>query len=200
LADRRSKHPTHIALVGLMGSGKTTVGQRLARRLGYRFVDADAALAERTGRSVRHWFAEEGEEAFREAETWVLADLLSAREPTVVATGGGVVTTKANRTRLAQPDVAVVWLRATPEFLASRIEQRQDGRKRRPLLDDDVAGTLERLAGERNGWYEKVADITIDVEPVHQHDDKPKKRLSQLVEEALRESGVVQAGAASGAR
>jgi shikimate kinase len=177
-----------------MGSGKTTVGRRLAKRLGFAFVDADEALVARTGHTIREWFVE-GEDAFREAETWMLAELLGASTPTVVATGGGVVTVKANRKRLTLDDVTVVWLRGSAKFLANRIEQKRT-HGHRPLLDDDVLGTLDRLATERDRWYEAVADITIDIEPVHQHEGHPKKRLAELVEDALRSAGTFPTRAA----
>lgn len=182
-AQSTNLHGQHVALVGLMGSGKTTTGRRVAKRLGYEFADADEELTARTGRTVRQWF-DDSEESFREAETWVLAELLAAQRPTVVATGGGVVTSKANRKRLKADDVIVVWLRGTPKFLARRIEQRQ-GHVHRPLLELDVVGTLERLSRERNGWYEAVADIVIDVDPVHRLEDRPKKRLAEMVVDAL---------------
>ena len=179
----------HVALVGLMGSGKTTVGRRVAKRLGYAFADADDELVTRTGRSVREWFEHEGEEAFREAETYVLNELLRASEPTVVACGGGVVAAKVNRERLRRGDVTVVWLRGTPKFLAQRVEQKAERRGHRPLLDDDPLGTLTKLDEERSPWYAEVADIVIDVDPVHQVEDRPKRRLAAMVEEALRAQG-----------
>jgi shikimate kinase len=176
-----------VALVGLMGSGKTTVGRRVAKRLGYGFADADAELVARTGRSVREWFEHEGEEAFREAETFVLNELLRAPAPTVVACGGGVIVAKVNRTRLRAPDVTVVWLRGTPRFLADRVEQKAERRGHRPLLDDDVVGTLTKLDGERAPWYAEVADIVIDIDPVHQAAERPKKRLAEMITDALRD-------------
>ena len=108
LAERR-----HLVLVGMMGSGKTTVGKKVARLLDRPFVDADAALEQRTGRTVAEWFAE-GEPAFRQAESDLLADLLTAAEPTVIAAGGGVVVTEDNRKRLSDPGVTVVLLDAVP--------------------------------------------------------------------------------------
>ncbi|MEO9223832.1 MAG: shikimate kinase [Acidimicrobiales bacterium] len=176
----------HVALVGLMGSGKTTVGRRVAKRLGYEFVDADEELAQRTDRSVREWFVHDGEEAFREAETWLLAELLDAKKPTVVATGGGVVVTNANRKRLRRDDVTVVWLRGTPKFLANRVAQRASRRGHRPLLDGDPLATLKQLNSERADWYADVADLVIDIDPVHEAEDRPKRRLAEMVEDALR--------------
>lgn len=75
----------------MMGSGKTTVGRRVAKRLGRPFVDADEELERRSGRSVRDWFESEGEDGFRDAEAALLVDLLTAEQPTVIACGGGVV-------------------------------------------------------------------------------------------------------------
>ena len=81
----------HVVLVGLMGSGKTTVGRRLAARLGRDFIDADDALAEITDRTIAEIFATDGEDAFRAIEADVLEELLEHHQPTVIASGGGVV-------------------------------------------------------------------------------------------------------------
>ena len=80
---------SHVVLVGLSGTGKTSVGRRVAARLDRCFVDADEEIEERTGRTVRGIFAEDGEPAFRELETEVMADLLTSTEPVVIAAGGG---------------------------------------------------------------------------------------------------------------
>ena len=98
---------THVVLVGLMGSGKTTVGKKVAKLIGHRFVDADVELEARTGRSVASWFTD-GEPAFRAAEANLLEDLLADPSPLVVGAGGGVVVTEANRRRLQEHDVTAV--------------------------------------------------------------------------------------------
>ncbi len=123
---------THVVLIGLMGSGKTTVGKKVAKLIGHRFVDADVELEARTGRSVASWF-EDGEPAFRAAEAELLEELLADPEPLVLGAGGGVVVTEANRRRLQEHDVTAVYLHGTPEFLASRVQ----AKAHRPLLADD---------------------------------------------------------------
>lgn len=175
-----------MVLVGMMGSGKSSVGRRVARRLERPFVDADEELEARTGRPVRDWFAD-GEPAFRTAEAEVLAALLAAPQPSVVAAGGGVVVTEANRRALAA-GAFVVWLDAEPAFLAGRVRRRSH----RPLLDDDVEGTLARLHAERAGWYREVADAVIAVAPVHQRSSRPKRDLADEVADLVRrhEAGV----------
>jgi shikimate kinase len=160
-----------------MGAGKTTIGRRVAALLDRQFLDADDELAEVSGRSVREWFEEDGEPAFRKAEAELLHALLDAGEPVVLATGGGVVITEENRRRLTADDVTVVWLHGEPAFLASRAKPKDH----RPLLADDPRTTLERLFAEREGWYREVADIIIDVQPAFLTESKPKDRLAEEV-------------------
>lgn len=162
----------HVVLVGLSGTGKTSVGRRIAALLGRTFVDADDEIEERTGRTVRGIFAADGEAGFREIEAKVMADLLGASEPSVVAAGGGAVVTESTRRLLQQPEVFVVWLTATPAFLASRTSKKPH----RPLLDDDPIGTLTRLSEERDAWYAEVADVTYDVQPAHRAAPKPEAK------------------------
>jgi 5-deoxy-5-amino-3-dehydroquinate synthase len=164
---------THVVLVGLMGVGKTTIGKRVARRLGRPFVDADEALVSATGLTVREVFEHEGEDAFREREAAVLADLLSRPEPTVIAAGGGVVVRDENRKRLGSDDAFVVWLSGEPRFLASRVGRKDS----RPLLDgDDPIARLEQLAHERAPLYREVADVVVDVQPAYEGHAKPKAK------------------------
>ena len=174
----------HVVLVGLMGSGKTTVGRRLAARLGRDFIDADAALAEITDRTIADIFAMDGEAAFRSIEADVLEELLEHHTPAVIASGGGVVLTEASRRRLADPAVTVVWLDASPAFLASRVEQREH----RPLLagDEPAREVLARMHAERAPLYAEVADIVVDVEPFHRDSEKPKKALAERIEHLVR--------------
>jgi len=174
----------HTVLVGLSGTGKTSVGRRIAALLSRPFVDADEEIEERTGRTVRGIFAVDGEPAFRELEAKVMADVLAAPEPSVIAAGGGAVVTDTTRKLLQQPDVFVVWLTATPEFLASRTTKRAH----RPLLDGDPVAALSRLAEARADWYAEVADVTFDVQPPHRL--APKSEARDNIAHAL--SGMVR--------
>lgn len=169
-----------IALVGLTGSGKSTVGRRVATRLERPFLDVDDELVRRSGRTIREWFAEDGEAGFRAAEADLVAELLVDPGPAVIAAGGGAILTTATRDLLAERAL-VVWLRAGVPFLLSRLSRQGH----RPLLDDDPEATLTRMAEERSPLYQEVADIVVDVEPFHRDHDKPKRaaavRIIELV-------------------
>jgi len=172
---------THVVLVGLMGSGKTTVGKKVAKLIDHRFVDADVEIEARTGRSVASWF-EDGEPAFRAAEAQLLDDLLSDPEPLVIGAGGGVVVTDANRRRLQEADVTAVYLHGSPEFLASRVQ----AKAHRPLLGADPLAVMQEMYAMRDGWYREVADAVVEVRPHHEAGEKPKWRIAeQVVEELL---------------
>lgn len=181
----------HVVLVGLMGTGKTTVGRRLARALHRPFVDADEHAEETRGRSIADIFATDGEAAFRSLEASVLTALLARSEPTVVAAGGGVVVTAANRERLLDPNVTVVWLRASPKFLASRAL----AKPHRPLLQGDASIVLHRLHDEREPLYAEVADITVDVEELRRGREKPKQAIAEHVAVAVRQHEAERVGA-----
>lgn len=182
----------HVVLVGLMGSGKTTVGKKVAKITCRRFVDADVELEARTGRSVADWFAQEGEAGFRDAEAGLLGDLLDAEEPLVVGAGGGVVVREANRARLAADDATVVYLHGEPAFLASRVQRKAH----RPLLDgQDPRELFAAMYADRDRWYREVSDVVIEVRPHHEAGEKPKWRIAESVVEALVARGEVDPGA-----
>jgi 5-deoxy-5-amino-3-dehydroquinate synthase len=168
--------PVHVVLVGLPGTGKTTVGRRLAKELGRPFADVDEQIELRAGCTVANLFAERGEDGFRRVETTVLSELLDVAAPLVLAAGGGAVTRPENRALLADPGVVVVWLRASVAFLASRTDPTH-----RPLLAGDADHSFERLLAERTPLYAAVADRVIDVEPFHQGDEKPKRALARHI-------------------
>jgi shikimate kinase len=150
----------HVVLVGMMGSGKTTVGRQLAAALGRQLVDSDAQVEARTGRTVRQIFEADGEAAYRQLEREALVAALDGAEPSVVAAAGGVVLDPANRAVLRSAGT-VVWLRADPEVLAGRVSR---GRDHRPLLGDDPRAALVRLDAERRPLYEEVAEHVVDVD------------------------------------
>lgn len=150
-----------LVLVGMMGSGKSTVGKRLASTLSVPFADTDAEIEARAGRTIAEIFATEGEAAFRAAEAAVVAELVTPEHPSVVSTGGGAVLDPATRALLADR-ATVVWLRASPAMLAHRIAA--DGT--RPLLADDPSAALRRLADERAPLYREAAQHVVDVDHV----------------------------------
>lgn len=149
----------HLILVGMMGSGKSVVGRRVAQRLGRRFVDSDAQVEARTGRTVREIWEAEGEAAFRKLEAEALAEALAAEEPTVIAAAGGTVLDPDNR-KAIEAGGTVIWLRAAPETLAARVGRRDH----RPLLGDEPLDVLARLDLERASYYREVADAVVDVD------------------------------------
>ena len=147
----------NVFLIGLMGSGKTTVGRALARKLDKRFVDSDHEIEARTGASVSLIFEIEGEASFRQREAEVIADL-TALDDIVLATGGGAILSERNRALLAARGT-VVYLRAT----VSSILQRTSHDKSRPLLQTaDPRRRVEQLMREREPLYSALADIVID--------------------------------------
>ncbi|HET8618264.1 MAG TPA: shikimate kinase [Acidimicrobiales bacterium] len=175
----------HVVLVGLMGVGKSTVGRRLAKELDRPFADLDEQVELAEGRTIPTLFRTRGEPAFRAAESAVLADLVARPSPLVIAAGGGVVTGEGNRRLLA--GTFVVWLRASAGFLAGRTDPTH-----RPLLaGGDAEDSLARLLGAREHLYESVADVSVDVEPFHARDDRPKRALARHVAALVAEHGTV---------
>ena len=168
-----------LVFVGLMGSGKTTVGRRVAARLDRPFIDLDEAIEHAADRSIAEVFEADGEAAFRDLEAEELRTLLEYPEALVIAGGGGLVLREENRKLLGDDDVTVVWLDASPAFLASRIEKKEH----RPLLagDEPPLAVLERMLDARAPLYREVADITVDVAPFHRTEDKPKDALAQRI-------------------
>lgn len=146
-----------LALVGMPGCGKSTVGRHLARQLGARFVDTDHEIESRIGGSIRTFFEQQGEAAFRDLESQVIAELCGSPH-TVLATGGGAVLRAQNREQLRQHCV-VVYLRSSPEELFRRL--RHD--THRPLLQvGDPLRRLRELHRERDPLYRQTARFVIE--------------------------------------
>lgn len=145
-----------IVLVGLMGAGKTTVGRRLAQKLGLGFVDADIEIERAAGETIPEIFERHGEAAFRDGERRVIARLLEGG-PQVLATGGGAFMDETTRANIAARGISI-WLRADLDVLMRRVARRGN----RPLLKrGDPRRTMERLIGERYPVYSH-ADITVE--------------------------------------
>ena len=146
-----------LVLVGLPGSGKSTVGRQLARRLGLPFTDTDHAIEQRIGCSIREFFEREGEAAFRDIEEAVIDELTHA-DSGVLATGGGAVLRPANRGHL-RAGGQVIYLRSTPEELFRRLRHDTD----RPLLQvSDPLARLRALYEERDPLYRETAHFIIE--------------------------------------
>jgi shikimate kinase len=150
-----------LFLIGYRGSGKTTVGRLVADRLGWAFLDADAVLEERYGRTIREIFAAEGEAGFRDKEAAVLADLCT-RTDTVIATGGGIVLRDENR-RLLKRHGFVAWLTADPLTLLARIQADHTTTERRPDLAGGGLAEVEQLLAVREPLYRACADVVVPV-------------------------------------
>jgi shikimate kinase / 3-dehydroquinate synthase len=153
----RSNLILNIFLVGLMGSGKTTVGRALAKKLNKRFIDSDHEIEARTGASIPLIFEIEGEESFRQREAEVISDL-TAQQDIVLATGGGAILNADSRAFLKSRGT-VVYLRAS----TSSILQRTSHDKNRPLLQTaDPRARIEELSLQREPYYREVAHITVE--------------------------------------
>jgi shikimate kinase len=149
----------HLVLVGLMGTGKSTLGHALAARLERRLFDSDDMIEAREGRTVRQIWQSDGEALFRKLETAALLEAL-AGPPAVIAAAGGVVLSETNRDALLASGAMVVWLRADPELLAVRTT----AGSHRPLLDEDRIATLRSMESARAALYAQVATEVVDVD------------------------------------
>ena len=141
-----------VVLVGLMGAGKSTVGRRLARRLGIPFVDSDAAIEDAAGLSPAEVFERYGEQDFRDGERRLVARLVDEGNVSVIATGGGAFIDPRTR-ELLNARAITVWLDAPVDILTERTSRRDT---RAQLRNGDPKATLERLAEERRAAYQQA--------------------------------------------
>lgn len=171
----RSRGPGSIALVGFMGSGKTTAGRLLARRLGREFHDTDEWVERRAGRSVAEIFRTDGEAYFRNLETEALKEILGGGAAVVCACGGGSMQSGVNRAVVAGHST-VVWLHAAPAVCRARIDA-----STRPLLDSRnmTAGALDGLFRARISCYAEAADLVVGSET-------REGRTAEIIHEEIR--------------
>lgn len=165
----------NIYLIGMMGSGKTVTGRSLAGFLDYAFVDLDAEIQTREGRSIPEIFADSGEAHFRDIESSVL-EQASRKKYQVIATGGGIVLREENVRRMKMTG-RVVLLKASAQTLWQRVRYSQD----RPLLNKpDPFGTLEQILNDRAAFYEKGCHFSIAT------DGKIADDVAREIQEMLR--------------
>lgn len=165
------RSPKTIALVGLMGAGKSSIGRRLAQVLALPFVDADTEIEAAADATIEEIFAREGEAAFRNGERRVIARLLE-RPPQVLATGGGAFMDPTTRALIREHAISV-WLRADLDVLLARVSRRSN----RPLLKtDDPRAVLARLMDARYPVYAE-ADLVVD-----SVDGPPEATLARVIE------------------
>ena len=149
---------TSIALIGFMGTGKTVVGQALAKRLGKEFIETDALIEQKTGRSIPDIFRRDGETAFRELEIAVIKEI-AGRDNAVIACGGGAVLNKINIDRLHQKCIIII-LNASPSAIAGRTSA--DGGNRPLLAVADRISQIKELLNYRRPYYQRAADLEIN--------------------------------------
>lgn len=167
-----------IVLVGLMGSGKTSVGTLLAAELGRHFRDSDWGLERRYGQTAAEQVAQYGADVLHEREAAVVREGLLARPPAVIAAAASVVEDPPTRAALA--GAYVVWLDAPPEVLAGRIGP---GGDHRPHYDPDPVVMLTRQRARRAPWFREIADLKVDVSEINP-DEVTARILAALAETA----------------
>jgi len=149
--------PLNVVLIGFMGSGKTTIGARLASLLGFEFVDTDSLIVAKAGKDIPKIFQEQGEDGFRQLESATLRDLLG-RDHLVISTGGGIVTREENCALLREIGL-IVHLTTSDVLLWSRVKRNRD----RPLLHTpEPRKTFDELLEKRRPLYDALADLVVD--------------------------------------
>src|SRR5215472_10437815 len=174
-----------VALVGMMGAGKTSIGKRLAARLEVGFCDADHEIEAAAGMTVAEIFSKYGEPEFRRLERSVIGRLL-AQPPHVLATGGGAYMDESTRDAM-RAHAFTIWLKAPIDILLGRVRKRQEHDQSRPLLNtSDMRGTLEKLSAIREPVY-ALADMVLE------SGDEPHAVLLDKIVAALASHGICEA-------
>jgi shikimate kinase len=153
-----------ILLIGYRGSGKTSVGRKLADRLWYSFLDTDEMIVARAGKTIREIFEQDGEGAFRDLESQVLVECLG-KEDHVISLGGGAVLREVNREAIKRIGCRVIYLKADPKVLFERIQRDTGTAANRPALTK-LGGSIdevEQLVAQREPLYREVATGELDV-------------------------------------
>jgi shikimate kinase len=173
-----------VALVGMMGAGKTSIGKRLATRLEVPFADADHEIEAAAHSTVAEIFSKYGEPEFRRLERSVITRLLHEK-PHVLATGGGAYMNDVTRSAM-KAEAFTIWLRAPIDILLGRVRKRQEHDQTRPLLNNgDTRATLEKLAVEREPVY-ALADMMLE------SGDEPHGVLIDKIVAALTAHGICE--------
>jgi shikimate kinase len=164
----------NLFLIGYRATGKTTVAESLSRRVAAPWIDADAEIERRAGKTIAEIFTHDGETAFRDLETIVVRDL-AAREGAVIALGGGAVLREENRQALSGRG-KTVWLRASVETIQRRLLADPKTAANRPSLTPrGLAEEVEHVLAERTPVYAACADCTVEV------DDKPPQQIADEI-------------------
>jgi shikimate kinase len=169
-----------VVLIGYRGSGKTTVGRKLAQRMRIEFIDCDDLIVAKAGKSIREIFAHDGEARFRELETQVLREVV-ARKDHVIGLGGGAVVREENRKILAGAGHSVLYLHCQPEELLRRIQNDPATSDNRPNLTSLGGGIeeIQTLLSQREPMYESAMTHKLDV--THLTPDEAVARILQLL-------------------
>ncbi|TCP65436.1 shikimate kinase [Baia soyae] len=159
-ANSMSVHKKHLILMGMMGTGKSTIGQHLIQYLQYPAIDLDQWIEEKEQQTIPSIFEEFGESYFRELESKALKHFLEQSQSHILITGGGVILRRENREWMQKENGVVFHLTADVETLIQRLEQDRN----RPLIQGDKAEKIRRIWSERKSLYESVADYSIQTD------------------------------------